>query len=78
MVQVAANTLYLQKRVAHGLDWSFHVLPVFSYGENPSGYFWNVLFGLAGYERSGDYGRVKALWVPITVDSPKQTASGAQ
>lgn len=78
VVQVAANTLYLQKRVAHGLDWSFHVLPVFSYGENPSGYFWNVLFGLAGYERSGDYGRVKALWVPITVDSPKQTASGAQ
>jgi len=74
VTQVVVNTLYRQKRVAGGLDWQFHVLPVFSYGENPNGYFWNVLFGLAGYERDAGYGYVKALWVPITVDSPKTTA----
>lgn len=73
VVQVAGNTLYLQKRVSNGLDWSFHVLPLFSYGQNPSGYFWNVLFGLAGYERAGSYGKVKAFWIPITVDSPRET-----
>lgn len=58
------------------LDWSFHVLPVFSYGANPNGYYWNVLFGLAGYERNGQYAYVKTLWLPITVDSPKTVAGG--
>jgi len=51
VVQVAANTLYMQKRVSGGQDWQFHLLPLFSYGENPGGYFWNVFFGLAGYSR---------------------------
>ncbi len=72
--QVVVNTLYRQKRVAGGLDWQFHVLPIFSYGENPNGYFWNVLFGLAGYERDGAYAYVKALWLPITVSSPRSVA----
>jgi hypothetical protein len=70
VTQVAANTLYLEKRVPGGREWSFHLLPLFSYGENPQGYFWNILFGLAGYERAGSYGRVKAFWLPITVSSP--------
>lgn len=65
VLQVAANTLYLQKRVAGGLDWQFHVLPFFSYGENPNGYFWNVLFGLAGYSRDGNASQVRALWIPF-------------
>lgn len=76
VTQVAGNTLYRQKRVEGGLDWSFHVLPVFSYGKNPNGYYWNVLFGLTGYERNGQYAYVKALWLPITVDSPKSVAGG--
>ncbi|HXN31567.1 MAG TPA: hypothetical protein VN894_06890, partial [Polyangiaceae bacterium] len=67
VVQVAANTLYMQKRVAGGLDWQFHLLPLFSYGESPSGHFWNVLFGLAGYTRDGARAQVRALWVPIEV-----------
>jgi hypothetical protein len=67
VLQVAANTLYTQKRVPGGLDWEFHLLPLFSYGENPNGYFWNVLFGLAGYTRSGTQGEVRALWVPFKV-----------
>jgi hypothetical protein len=71
VTQVAGNTLYMQKHVAGGLDWSFHFLPLFSYGENPQGYFWNVLFGLTGYERSGSYGRMKAFWIPFQVSGPR-------
>ncbi len=67
VVQVAGNTLYTQRRVAGGMDWAFHVLPFFSYGESPDGYYWNVLFGLAGYERTATASYVKALWLPIRV-----------
>ncbi|HLK38792.1 MAG TPA: hypothetical protein VKU41_18650 [Polyangiaceae bacterium] len=70
VVQVAANTLYMQKRVAGGHDWQFHLLPLFSYGENPNGYFWNVLFGMAGYTRDGRSGQVRALWIPFDVGAP--------
>jgi hypothetical protein len=69
ITQIAGNTLYLQRRVAGGLDWQFHLLPLFSYGEDPQGYFWNVLFGLAGYQREGGTSRIRALWIPITVST---------
>lgn len=72
VIQVAANTLYLQKKVAGGLDWQFHFLPLFSYGKSPSGHFWNILFGLTGYERNATGGYVKAFWLPIRVDGPTQ------
>jgi hypothetical protein len=65
VVQVAANTLYMQKHVAGGTDWQFHLLPLFSYGAHPDGYFWNVLFGLAGYSRDGASSQVRALWIPF-------------
>jgi hypothetical protein len=65
VVQVAANTLYTQKRVAGGVDWQFHLLPLFSYGQSPTGYFWNVLFGLAGYSREAEASQVRALWIPF-------------
>jgi hypothetical protein len=77
ITQVAGNTLFLQRRKADGLDWQFHLLPLFSYGENPTGYWWNVLFGLAGYDRSGSYSRIKAFWIPITVGGPSAAASNA-
>jgi hypothetical protein len=67
VTQVVVNTVYLQKRVPGGLDWQFHLVPLFSYGENPGGYFWNVLFGLAGYSRDGASAQVRALWLPINV-----------
>lgn len=67
ITQVAGNTVYLQKRVAGGLDWQFHFAPLFSYGENPNGYFWNVLFGIAGYKRQGSLSQIRALWLPITL-----------
>ena len=65
---------------AVGLGGSFLIsapadLPLFSYGQSPSGHWWNVLFGLTGYERKGEYANVKAFWLPIQVDSPKTTAT---
>jgi hypothetical protein len=77
VVQVAANTLYVQKRVAGGTDWQFHLLPLFSYGESPTGYFWNVLFGLAGYSRDGAQASVRALWIPIDVGGSSPTPKTA-
>ena len=77
VTQVAANTLYMQKRVPGGIDWQFHLLPLFSYGESPTGYFWNFLFGLAGYTRDGADAHVRALWIPIDVGKgppPSHTA----
>ena len=47
VTQVALNTLYRQKRVPGGLDWQFHLLPVFSYGQSPTGSWANLFFGLA-------------------------------
>jgi hypothetical protein len=77
IIQVAANTLYIQKKVEGGLDWQFHLLPLFSYGEDPRGYFWNVLFGLAGYQKEGSFARIRALGLPITVrGSASETALG--
>jgi hypothetical protein len=67
ITQVAANTVYLERRVDGGKDWQFHLVPLFSYGEDPQGYFWNVLFGFAGYQKEGSFSRIRALWIPITV-----------
>lgn len=74
--QVAVNTVYIEKPVKGGSDWQFHFAPVFSYGQNPRGYFWNFLFGLAGYERQEEVAKIKVLWLPLQVagPSPKQTA----
>lgn len=67
VTQVALNTLYRQKRVTGGLDWQFHILPIFSYGQSPTGSWANLLFGLLGYDHDGPTTKIKALWLPITV-----------
>jgi len=82
ITQVAGNTLYMQKKVVGGVDWQFHVLPLLSWGASPQGHWWNLLFGLAGYDREGSYARIKAFWIPIQVAGPsgggeRQTATRA-
>ena len=54
-----------ETQVRGGSDWEFHFFPLFSYGESPDGHWWNVLYGLAGYERRGSMTKLKTLWVPI-------------
>lgn len=70
ITQIAANTLYREKRVSGGVDWQFHFLPVFSYGKSPAGSWWNLFFGLAGYDHDGPTTKVKAFWIPITISGP--------
>ena len=70
VTQVALNTLYRQKRVAGGLGWEFHLLPLFSYGQSPAGSWANLLFGLLGYDHDGPTTKLKAFWLPITVSGP--------
>lgn len=65
LTQVALNTLYREKKVQGGTEWEFHLLPLFSYGQSPTGHFWNVLFGLAGYTREGTATKARALYIPI-------------
>jgi hypothetical protein len=67
LTQLVGNLLYTEKRVAHGLDWKFHILPAISYGETPDGHSWDLLFGLVGYKRRGDYTALKLFWSPITL-----------
>ena len=75
VTQVAANTVYLQKRVAGGTDWSFHFAPLFSYGEDPEGYFWNFLFGMAGYSRHGGETQTRVFWIPFNGGTPRPQAA---
>jgi hypothetical protein len=78
VTQVAANTLYMQKRVGGGTDWQFHFLPLFSYGEDPRGHFWNVLFGLAGYSRHGTETETRVLWIPFSGGTPNVKTATAR
>ena len=63
--QLIGNVYYSERKVPQGLDWQIHIFPLFSYGETPDGHFWNVLYGLAGYERRGSMTQLKTFWVPI-------------
>nr|MBP9112669.1 hypothetical protein [Polyangiaceae bacterium] len=74
VTQVAGNTLYLERKVEGGSDWEFHFLPIFSYGKKPNGHFWNILFGLTGYQSEGSYSRIKLLWIPIQTGGPSASA----
>ncbi|MFT3770767.1 MAG: hypothetical protein QM820_35535 [Minicystis sp.] len=65
VTQVALNTYYREKKVPGGTDWEFHFFPLFSYGQSPTGHWWNVLYGLAGYTREGTMSKVRALYIPI-------------
>jgi hypothetical protein len=64
--QLVGNAYYHERKVSHGLDWQIHIFPAFSYGETPNGHWWNILYGLAGYTRRGDFTQIRTLWIPIT------------
>lgn len=63
--QVVLNTYYREKKLRNGTDWEFHFFPFFSYGQSPNGHFWNVLYGLAGYTRSGAAAKMRLMWIPV-------------
>ncbi len=65
LTHVVANTYYHERRYKNGKEWEFHLLPLLSFGQNPNGHFWNLLYGLAGYTRQGSASTIRALWMPI-------------
>lgn len=65
--QLALNTFYREKKVANGSEWEFHFFPLFSYGQSPTGHWWNVLYGLAGYTRDGTMSKMRLAYIPITL-----------
>ena len=67
--QLIGNVYYSEHKSRQGNDWQVHIFPLFSYGETPDGHFWNVLYGLAGYERHGSATKVRTLWIPIPLSN---------
>ncbi len=64
--------VYHRERVrADSSEWEFHFAPFFSYGESSRGdHWWRIFFGLAGYERRGQYGITTLFYVPFQTDGP--------
>lgn len=67
--QLVGNVYYSEQKGRQGVEWQIHVFPFFSYGETPDGHFWNVLYGLAGYERHGSMTKAHTFWIPITLSN---------
>jgi hypothetical protein len=64
--------VYHRERVrSDSSEWEFHVFPFFSYGEySTGGHWWKIFYGLAGYERRGQYGVTTLFYVPFQTDGP--------
>ncbi|MBM4358093.1 MAG: hypothetical protein FJ096_08270 [Deltaproteobacteria bacterium] len=70
--QVIGNTFYFEEKTPKGTDWQFHLFPLLSFGANPEGHFWNVLYGLAGYTREGTMAKMRIGYVPIELSKKER------
>jgi len=61
------NSYYEKKREPEGVRWQYHFFPFFSRGGINDDRWWNVFYGLAGYDRRGEYRRAKAFWIPFNL-----------
>lgn len=69
--QLALNAYWHEGKREGASFWEFHFFPFFAFGsDRPGDHWWNVLYGLLGYRRSGSYARMQLLWVPFQVDGP--------
>lgn len=73
ITQVALNTYYEEHPSSKGNNFDFYFLPFVHVGEKPDGNAWDVLFGLVGYKRQGNYKQLKIFWIPIDL-SPAPSA----
>jgi hypothetical protein len=47
-------------------SWKFAMLPAFGFGRTePDDYYWKILFGLVGYERSEGQKNLYLFWLPV-------------
>jgi hypothetical protein len=65
---VSLNTFHERKTDARGEHWQFHFFPLFAVGGGEQEKWWNVLYGLAGYDKRRGHRRVQALWIPFNLD----------
>jgi hypothetical protein len=65
VAQLAGNTYYAEEEVTGGTEWEFHFFPLFSYGQSPTGHWWNVLYGLAGYTQDGTMAKMRVAYIPF-------------
>lgn len=70
--QVIGNTFYFEEKTKKGTDWQFHLFPLLSFGANPDGHFWNILYGLAGYTREGTMAKMRIGYVPIELSKKER------
>jgi hypothetical protein len=62
---LVGNVLHREKRHPSGAEWEVHILPLFSFGGQPDGHFWNLLFGLTGYSQHGSKSTMRLFYLPI-------------
>jgi hypothetical protein len=68
VTMLAGNVLWMSAIRQGVRSYEWHVLPIFSYARpRPEDVSWNVLFGLAGYRRSGTHRQIRVFWIPITL-----------
>ena len=68
VTMLAGNVLWMSAIRQGVRSYEWHVLPIFSYARpRPEDVSWNVLFGLAGYRRSGTHRQIRVFWIPINL-----------
>jgi hypothetical protein len=68
------NTMY-EKRSDKNRTWQLHVFPLFARGGSHQSKWWNVLYGLAGYERRGVNRRLTLFWLPFNLSKAAPTTA---
>jgi hypothetical protein len=67
--ELILNSFYEEKRESGGkLRWQYHFFPIFSRGGSERGKWWEVFYGLAGYDQRGPHRRAKVFWIPFNLD----------
>jgi hypothetical protein len=65
------NTYFARREEPGRKSWQFHFFPLLALGRGERGKendrWWSLFYGLAGYERRGEYKRVTAFWIPFNL-----------
>jgi hypothetical protein len=63
------NSYFEKKREPQGTRWQYHFFPFFSRGGINDERWWNVFYGLAGYEKRGPHRRARVFWIPFELQN---------
>jgi len=65
---VVLNSFYEKKKDENGKHWQYHFAPFFAMGRGERERWWNVFYGLAGYDKRGKHRRIQAFWMDFELD----------